>query len=47
MLGQDRRRAARDKGAPALIARAPKLKTTDKRPDMVYKAIGAWVARAP
>jgi HEAT repeat protein len=31
----------RDKGAAALIARAPKLKTTDKRPDMLYKAVGA------
>jgi HEAT repeat protein len=33
--------ATREKGAAALVARAPKLKTTDKRPDMVYKAIGA------
>lgn len=32
--------AARDKGAAALIARVPKLKTTEKRPDLVYKAIG-------
>jgi HEAT repeat protein len=31
---------ARDKGATALIARLPKLKTTDKRPDLVYKALG-------
>jgi HEAT repeat protein len=31
----------REKGATALIARVPRLKTTDKRPDMVYKAIGA------
>jgi hypothetical protein len=31
----------RDKGAAALIARAPKIKATDKRPDMLYKAIGA------
>ncbi|HXU05060.1 MAG TPA: hypothetical protein VN903_29065 [Polyangia bacterium] len=30
----------RDKGAAALIARMPKLKTTDKRPDLVYKALG-------
>jgi hypothetical protein len=33
--------ASRDKGAAALIARVPKLKTTDKRPDLVYKALGA------
>jgi len=32
--------ASRDKGAAALIARIPKLKTTDKRPDLVYKALG-------
>ena len=32
--------AARDRGAAALIARAPKLKTTDKRPDLIYKALG-------
>jgi len=32
--------AARDKGAAALIARAPKIKATDKRPDLFYKAIG-------
>jgi hypothetical protein len=32
--------AARDKGAATLIARAPKLKTTDKRPDLFYKAVG-------
>jgi hypothetical protein len=31
----------RDKGAAALIARVPKLKTTEKRPDTIYKAIGA------
>ena len=30
----------REKGAAALVARAPKLKTTDKTPDLVYKAIG-------
>jgi hypothetical protein len=30
----------RDQGAAALIARVPKLKTTEKRPDLVYKAIG-------
>jgi HEAT repeat protein len=33
--------SARDKGAAALVARAPKLKTTDKRPELVYKALGA------
>jgi HEAT repeat protein len=32
--------AARDKGATALIARAPKIKGSDKRPDLFYKAIG-------
>ena len=37
-IGDD---ASRDKGAAALIARVPKLKTTDKRPDLVYKALGA------
>jgi hypothetical protein len=31
---------ARDKGAAALIARVPALKKTEKRPDLVYKAIG-------
>jgi len=31
---------ARERGAAALIARAPKLKTTDKRPDLIYKALG-------
>jgi HEAT repeat protein len=31
---------ARDKGAAALIARAAKIKGTDKRPDLFYKAIG-------
>ncbi|HMF43280.1 MAG TPA: hypothetical protein VKQ32_21560 [Polyangia bacterium] len=36
-IGDD---AARDKGAAALIARAPKLKG-DKQPDMFYKAVGA------
>jgi HEAT repeat protein len=36
-IGDD---ASRDKGAAALIARVPKLKTTDKRPDLVYKALG-------
>jgi hypothetical protein len=30
----------RDKGAAALIARVPALKKTEKRPDLVYKAIG-------
>jgi HEAT repeat protein len=33
--------ATRDKGAAELIARMPKLKTTDKRPDLVYKALGS------
>ena len=32
--------ATRDQGAAALIARVPKLKTSEKRPDLVYKAIG-------
>jgi hypothetical protein len=36
-IGDD---ASRDKGAAALIARAPSLKTTEKRPDVLYKAIG-------
>jgi HEAT repeat protein len=31
---------ARERGAAALIARAPKLKTTDKRPELIYKALG-------
>ena len=31
---------ARDKGAAALIARVPALKKTEKRPDLIYKAIG-------
>lgn len=33
--------ATRDKGAATLIARAPKIKATDKRPDLFYKAVGA------
>jgi HEAT repeat protein len=36
-IGDD---ATRDRGAAALVARAPKLKNTDKRPDLIYKAIG-------
>jgi hypothetical protein len=36
-IGDD---ASRDKGAAALIARAPKLKSTEKRPDLLYKAVG-------
>jgi HEAT repeat protein len=40
-LGKIGDEASREKGAAALIARAPKLKTTDKRPDLVYKALGA------
>jgi HEAT repeat protein len=32
---------ARDKGAAALIARAPKLKAADKRPELIYKALGS------
>jgi len=32
--------ASRDKGAAALIARAPKIKATDKRPENFYKALG-------
>ncbi|HWJ55105.1 MAG TPA: hypothetical protein VNR90_02790 [Vicinamibacterales bacterium] len=35
-IGDD---ASRDKGAQALIARAPKIKA-DKRPDLFYKALG-------
>jgi len=35
-IGDD---ASRDKGAAALIARAPKIKA-DKRPDLFYKALG-------
>jgi hypothetical protein len=31
---------ARDKGAAALIARAAKIKASDKQPDMFYKAVG-------
>jgi HEAT repeat protein len=31
---------AREKGAAALIARAAKIKGSDKRPDLFYKAIG-------
>jgi len=37
-IGDD---ASRDQGAAALIARVPKLKTTEKRPDLIYKAIGS------
>jgi hypothetical protein len=33
--------ASRDQGAAALIARAPKLKAADKRPELIYKALGA------
>jgi len=33
--------ASRDKGAAALIARAPKLKAADKRPELIYKALGS------
>jgi hypothetical protein len=38
---------ARDRGRAALIARAPKLKTTDKRPDLIYKALGTLGGRPP
>src|SRR5215831_3414031 len=31
---------ARDKGVAALIARAPKIKASDKQPDTFYKALG-------
>jgi hypothetical protein len=37
-IGDD---ASRDKGAAALIARVPKLKAADKRPELVYKALGS------
>jgi HEAT repeat protein len=33
--------ASRDKGAAALVARAPKIKAADKRGDQLYKALGA------
>ena len=36
-IGDD---ASRDKGAAALLARMPKLKTTEKRPDLIYRALG-------
>jgi HEAT repeat protein len=32
--------AAREKGAAALVARAPKIKAADKRPELFYKAVG-------
>jgi hypothetical protein len=37
-IGDD---ASRDKGAAALIARASKLKAADKRPELIYKALGS------
>jgi HEAT repeat protein len=40
MLAKIGDETARDKGAAALVARAPKIKATDKRPDLFYKALG-------
>jgi len=37
-IGDD---TSRDKGAAALVARAPKLKAADKHPELIYKALGS------